>query len=83
MGKWRIENEIDVVNHIVDIEPLEAADHIVTHNANDVNDLLALMYEGTRKIEAIKLHRKLTAYGLKESKDEIEKYWTSATQRTT
>jgi len=38
---------------------------------------MALMAEGTRKIEAIKCHRKITGYGLKESKDTVEKYWVS------
>jgi len=42
---------------------------------SDINRLMALMVEGTQKIEAIKLHRKLTGWGLKESKDEVEKYW--------
>jgi len=41
----------------------------------DINTLMQLMAEGTRKIEAIKLHHQMTGYGLKESKDEIEKYW--------
>lgn len=36
---------------------------------------MALMFHGHKKIEAIKLHRKLTGGSLKESKDEVEKYW--------
>ena len=41
----------------------------------DVDNLLMLMNEGTRKIEAIKAYRILTGAGLKESKDAVEKYW--------
>jgi len=44
-------------------------------DADDINRLMALMTEGTQKIEAIKLHRKLSGCGLKESKDMVEKYW--------
>ena len=43
----------------------------------DVDNLMYLMAEGTRKIEAIKAYRKLTGQGLKESKDAVEKYWVS------
>lgn len=43
----------------------------------DVNALMALMAEGTRKIEAIKVHRRLTGYGLKESKEAVEEFWVS------
>jgi len=48
----------------------------VDHNAN-VDALMMLMVEGTRKIDAIKVHRQLTGWGLKESKDAVEKYWVS------
>jgi ribosomal protein L7/L12 len=41
----------------------------------DVDNLLMLMNEGTRKIESIKAYRTLTGAGLKESKDAVEKYW--------
>ena len=44
-------------------------------NSNELDHLLALMQEGTRKIEAIKSYRMLTGAGLKESKDAVEKYW--------
>lgn len=43
----------------------------------DISKLMELMAAGTQKIEAIKLYRKLTGWGLKESKDEVEKYWIS------
>jgi len=40
-----------------------------------IHAMLKAMQDG-QKIEAIKAHRSLTGYGLKESKDIIEKYWT-------
>lgn len=46
-------------------------------STSDINQLMALMQAGTQKIEAIKLHRKLTGWGLKECKDQVEKYWVS------
>ena len=42
-----------------------------------VDNLMALMVEGTRKIEAIKTYRYLTSQGLKESKEAVERYWVS------
>ena len=50
-------------------------------NATDLHVLMALMQEGTRKIEAIKQHRMMTGYGLKESKDAVEKYWPDSTPK--
>lgn len=44
-------------------------------NSADVDQLMMLMVEGTRKIEAIKIYRQLTGFELKESKDAVEKYW--------
>src|SRR5882757_6254024 len=38
---------------------------------SDVDNLMALMKEGARKIEAIKAYRNLTGSGLKESKDAV------------
>jgi ribosomal protein L7/L12 len=48
-------------------------------NPETLHILMGLMHEGTRKIEAIKQHRIMTGYGLKESKDIVEKYWISRT----
>lgn len=42
--------------------------------AQDVNAMLEAIKLG-RKIEAIKMHRTLTGFGLKESKDVIELHW--------
>jgi hypothetical protein len=36
--------------------------------------MMEAMQQG-RKIDAIKAHQALTGYGLKESKDAVEKYW--------
>lgn len=46
-------------------------------DAEQLERLMFLMAQGTRKIEAIKYHRTLTGYELKESKEAVEKYWVS------
>jgi ribosomal protein L7/L12 len=43
-------------------------------NVNELYVMMAAMKDG-RKIDAIKSHRVLTGFGLKESKDAVEKYW--------
>lgn len=45
---------------------------------DNIHELIGYMAEG-RKIEAIKCHRFLTGYGLKESKDAIESVMSRAT----
>ncbi len=67
------EYEVNTLDEIVDIDIPVAA--IIQPSVADINMLMFLMSQGTQKIEAIKIHRKLTGYGLKESKDEVEKYW--------
>jgi len=70
-------------SEIVDIDNLidgEAEEPIVVRPSNDdIDRLLMLMVEGTRKIEAIKIHRTITGYGLKESKDAVERHWIDRT----
>lgn len=44
-------------------------------NLSAVDGLIQCMAGGTQKIEAIKYYRSLTGYGLKESKDAVEKCW--------
>jgi len=68
-------SDIEEIDNYIDINIPEPS--AIYPSVEDVNNLLMLMAEGTRKIEAIKLHRKLTGYGLKESKDLVEKYWVS------
>ena len=46
-------------------------------NVGDLDQLLALMQEGTRKIEAIKQYRMLTGAYLKDAKEAVEKCWVS------
>lgn len=67
-------NDIEDVDALIDVEMPDPV-HMLYASTDDVNDLIALMSKGTHKIEAIKLHRKLTGWGLKESKDEVEKHW--------
>ena len=44
---------------------------------------MRLMVAGNQKIEAIKTHRAITGFGLKESKDAVEKYWQPITVKNT
>lgn len=57
-----------VTNCLPEQSPTSRCDDSELHN------LLSAMQVG-KKIEAIKAHRSLTGYGLKESKDAVEKYW--------
>ncbi len=70
--------EISEIDEIIDIAvpevPAGRAD------AYQLDKLMALMAQGTQKIEAIKQYRMLTGFGLKESKDAVERYWKSAEQ---
>ena len=55
----------------VNVEPIEVpgkADPAM------INELMRAIHAG-EKISAIKAYRSLTGYGLKESKDAVEKYW--------
>jgi Ribosomal protein L7/L12 C-terminal domain len=65
--------DISMLDDLIDIEVPTQVANIV--KCSDVDQLMALMNEGTRKIEAIKAYRTLTGAGLKESKDAVEKYW--------
>lgn len=75
--KCKFELDIDAINTLDDIIDVEVPMPIEHHypKNDDIDRLMALMTEGTRKIEAIKIYRILTGYGLKESKDAVEKYW--------
>ena len=63
----------EVVQSIIDmVEPAHEQNKVELIDA-----LMKYMVEGTHKIDAIKCHRSLTGFGLKESKDAVEKYWIS------
>ena len=66
---------IQELDELIDIELPEQETVVLRPCNDDIDRLMLLMAEGTRKIEAIKIHRQLTGYGLKESKDAVEKYW--------
>lgn len=68
------EYEVNTLDELIDIEVPVQDNPRVSQEA--VNELLALMAEGTRKIEAIRAYRVLTNAGLKEAKDAVEKYST-------
>lgn len=70
-GEWEV-NQLDVICNLDDPDPVK-----IKASAEDVDQLMLLMVQGTQKIEAIKIYRKLTGIGLKESKDVVEKYWVS------
>lgn len=67
--------DLQEIDNIIDVE-LPQPD-MAYPNTSDINYLMELMAGGQKKIEAIKMHRKLTGWGLKESKDQVEKYWVS------
>lgn len=68
-GEWEIERVDELCEFEVHTQPLNVA------NCGDVDNLMMLMADGTRKIEAIKAYRQLTGAYLKEAKDAVEKYW--------
>lgn len=69
-------SEIVEIDDIIDI-PVPTPE-TVKCNPEQLHTLMALMHNSTYKIEAIKQHRMMTGYGLKESKDIVEKYWRPA-----
>lgn len=63
------------INEIHDLSDLvKAYNEPSLVSADGIANLLDAI-KADRKIEAIKEHRMMTGYGLKESKDEIEKHW--------
>jgi ribosomal protein L7/L12 len=77
-GRGMTVDKTDVIamDDIIDIE-VPAFQSFPMLNPEALNFLMALMAEGTQKIEAIRQYRMLTGAGLKESKDIVEKYWNS------
>lgn len=68
----------ELMEKVNDLEVVETEPYRpLTADCYLLDQLLGLMRESTRKIEAIKVHRQLTGLGLKESKDAVEKYWVS------
>lgn len=65
-------DELVELDNLIDIE---VPTTVPIEFINQLHYLMSLMQEGTKKIEAIKAYRTLTNYGLKESKDMVEKYW--------
>lgn len=66
---------IEALDRAIDIEQPEQ-ERVYPMN-NHIDELMKLMVEGQRKIEAIKVHRAITGMGLKDSKDAVERYWIS------
>jgi ribosomal protein L7/L12 len=63
------------VNYIDDLIDVDAEPNRIYPQISDINRLMELMAAGQHKIEAIKQYRTLTGLGLKESKEQVEKYW--------
>lgn len=76
-GHMISECDIEDVDNLCQFEVPEAPVHATYPSTSDINVLMFLMAEGTRKIEAIKTYRNLTGRGLMESKNLVEKYWVS------
>ncbi len=70
-GRQMTIDEIHTLDHLAKLGN-EAGKASV--NGQAVAAMLDAIKKGS-KIEAIREHRAMTGYGLKESKDEIEKYW--------
>ena len=68
----------DEAGHIDDLIDVDAEPNRIYPQISDINYLMELMASGNHKIEAIKQYRVLTGCGLKESKEQVEKYWVSA-----
>lgn len=68
------EYDISELDRLIDLAPPTPTG---TTSPDRLNDLLLLMKDGTRIIEAIKVYRDLTGCTLKESKDAVEAYWVS------
>jgi ribosomal protein L7/L12 len=69
------EYEVATLDRLIDIEmPQQATIEVYPKNEN-VERLMKFMVEGANKIEAIKEHRAITGYALKESKDAVDRYW--------
>ncbi len=79
VGDW----ELNQIDELCDVGVLEQEVQTVYPMNDAINDLMRLMVAGTQKIEAIKVHRAITGFGLKESKDAVEKYWPRATVKET
>lgn len=71
--------ESQLSNHAVEhvaalVEECLPKQEPVKANAGEIDEMLKAIREG-KKIDAIKWYRSLTGYGLKESKEAIERYW--------
>lgn len=65
---------LEDLTHVSDVPPLMVpmVNEYVTDKQRDIIDHLLCCLATNRKIEAIKTHRTLTGFGLKDSKDYIE-----------
>lgn len=64
--------DIEDIDNLIDVQAPEAQQK--PFNIADLSAMMLAMRNG-QKIEAIKAHRSMTGYGLKDSKDWVEEYW--------
>lgn len=69
------QDDMQEIDEIINIEAPTPAYKFDANAIADLSLLMKLMAQGTHKIEAVKLHRQLTGWGLKESKDAVEAVW--------
>ena len=67
-------NEVESIYQQVEAMPDQPMNYLHQGSIEQMHLMLEAMQAG-RKIDAIEAHKQLTGYGLKESKDAIEKYW--------
>jgi hypothetical protein len=70
------DNDLAEIDRMIDVDLPEAP--VPAMNVEQLHILMSIMQRGTNKIEAIKQHRAMTGWGLKESKDAVEEYWRPA-----
>lgn len=69
--------DIQVLDDLIDV-PIPELENIKTDPVL-LDELIRKIVEGQYKIEAIKLYRQITGFGLKDAKDAVEKYWIGKT----
>lgn len=73
------QDDMHEIDNLIDIDVPQPEQ--IYPNASLVTDLLVALRD-QKKIDAIRAHRAMTGMGLKESKDEVEKYWKNDTAWT-
>lgn len=67
-------NAITDLDNLIEIDVPATEVQVVRPNVADIHAMLDSI-KNRRKIDAIKCHRSITGYGLKDAKEVIESYW--------